>query len=152
MNPPDEMAQENTTSQSEESLARRSRRALLKGAVAGVAATGIAGLAAYPLMGTIEVAKASGSSCLDSFQTILTIARTLERLAVTFVDNGVKHAAQLGLSGATLVNVKAVLVEEQIHERFLQSQGAGVLASDFNFPHGPTTFTDIKTFLKRWRK
>ncbi len=148
----DELAQENTTEQSMESSAtRQSRRSLLKGTVAGVAATaGISGLAAYGLAATthVEAAAAHGTGCVDSFQTILTVARTLERLAVTFVENGVKHAEQLGLSGATLANVKAVLVEEQIHELFLHDHGAGVLASDFSFPHGPKSFTDIKIFLQ----
>lgn len=144
MKTPDEMSQETATTTLRESFT--TRRSLLKGTVAGVAAT--AGIAASPLIGMhVEVASAHGSSCVDSIQTILTVARTLERLAVTFVSNGAKHAERLGLSGATLVNVKAVLVEEQIHEIFLKDQGGGVLASDFSFPHGPETFEDLKTFL-----
>ena len=145
----DEMFSDHTNGQQMESLtARRSRRTLLKGTVAGVAAT--AGIAAYPLIRKhveVATAHASGSDCVDSLHTILTVARTTERLAVTFVSNGVKHAEQLGLSGATLANVKAVLVEEQIHELYLQGLGAGFLASEFSFPHGPETFEDLKTFL-----
>ena len=67
---------------------------------------------------------------------------------MTFVSNGIKHAAQLGLSGATLENVRAVAIEEQIHEYYLRDQGAGVLASEFSFPYGPETFEDLPTFLK----
>jgi len=125
-----------------------SRRSLIKkGTAAGVVAT--TGLAAFQLAGAhVEVAQAHGTDCVDSVQTILTIARTTERLAVTFVSNGVKHAEQLGLHGATLANVKAVLIEEQIHELYLKDQGAKVLASEFSFPHGPETFEDLATFLK----
>lgn len=142
---PDEMPQDPSNVQPSAGLSRRSL--IKKGTVAGVAAT--VGLATYQLAAThVEVAQAHGTAHRDSVQTILTIARTTERLAVTFVSNGVKHAEQLGLHGATLANVKAVLVEEQIHELYLKDQGADVLASEFSFPHGPKTFEDLPTFLK----
>ena len=146
---PDEMSQDSSYVQPTESSAGWSRRSLItKGTAAGIAAT--AGIAAFQLAGAnVEVAQAHNSSkCLDSVHTIITVARTAERLAVTFVSNGIKHAAQLGLSGATLENVRAVAIEEQIHEYYLRDQGAGVLASEFSFPYGPKTFEDLPTFLK----
>ena len=138
-----EIAQDATNVQPKALFARRS---LLKGTVAGAAAT--AGLAASSLVGmNIEGAEAKEERYRDSVYRILTVARTLERLAVTLVTHGIEHAEQLGLSGATLMNVKAVLIEEQIHEFFLYDQGAGYLASEFSFPYGPETFEHLPTFL-----
>ncbi len=114
-----------------------SRRSLF----AGTMAAGL-GLSLLP-------AVAHADTPLDSITTILTIARTAERLAVTFYTNGVQNAGTLGLSGAQLDYFKAALIEEQLHELFFTAAGAGApLASTFSFPHGATTFTDLPTFIQ----
>ncbi|MCA1599990.1 MAG: ferritin-like domain-containing protein, partial [Chloroflexi bacterium] len=93
-------------------------------------------------------ALARADTPLDSITTILTIARTAERLAVTFYTNGVLNHAVLGLHGAQLDYFKAALIEEQLHELFFTAAGAGApLASTFSFPHGAATFTDLPTFI-----
>ncbi|HLI89728.1 MAG TPA: ferritin-like domain-containing protein [Ktedonobacteraceae bacterium] len=125
------------------------RRSFLKGAVTG--AVGSAGLAAgalttLPAMMT-HAASVSSKSCVTPIKDIFTIARTAERLAVTFYSHGVAHAAQLGLSGDALSAIRAALVEEQIHELFFASAGGDVLASTFSFPHGPATFTQLSLFI-----
>ncbi|PZS08166.1 MAG: hypothetical protein DLM70_02905, partial [Chloroflexi bacterium] len=92
---------------------RRSRRTFLKGTVAtGVAATGI-GL----------LAQSVSAQAADSIQTILNVAATAETLAVTFYTNGVTNAGALGLSGGALDDIKAALIEEQIHLNFFKANG-----------------------------
>jgi len=114
-----------------------SRRSLF----AGTMAAGL-GLGLLP-------AVAHADTPLDSITTILTIARTAERLAVTFYTNGVLNHAALGLNGAQLDYFKAALIEEQLHELFFTAAGAGApLASTFSFPDGAMTFTDLPTFIK----
>ncbi len=83
----------------------------------------------------------------DSVKTILTVARTAEQLAVTFYTHGIKMHERLGLSGARLDILKAALIEEQIHHDLFQKAGGGSLATDFSFPHGKETFTNLKTFI-----
>ncbi len=135
-------------------LERRSRRSLLKGAavgavgVTGLAAAGAGLLSSMP-HGAAHAAMASNSSkCVDSIQTIFTVARTAERLAVTFYENGMAHFDELGITGDAEDAITAALVEEQIHERFFASNGGGVLTSDFSFPHGPDTFTNLSLFIE----
>jgi len=118
----------------------RSRRSLLKGMLA--AGVAVAGAGMLPAL-------ARADTPLDSITTILTIARTAERLAVTFYTNGVLNHAALGLNGAQLDYFKAALIEEQLHELFFTAAGAGApLASTFSFPDGAMTFTDLSTFIK----
>ena len=108
----------------------RSRRTLLKSAVAGaLGATGLTvGAGTLLLSPQVTHAEAvSGSSCtIDSIKTILSVAATAERLAVTFYTNGLKEANNLGLSGASLAAIKAAQIEEQIHELFFVANGGGV--------------------------
>jgi len=128
----------------------KSRRAILKGAIAGaLGATGLAVGASTLFKPRSVFAEAlSGSSCtVDSVTTILSVAATAERLAVTFYTNGVKHAGDLGLSGASLAAIEAALIEEQIHELFFVANGGTPLASTFSFPHGQHTFEDLSTFI-----
>lgn len=136
--------------------ARRSRRTLLKGAAIGAAgATGLGAVGAGLLLrpGTaVHAAAAESASTLPCSKVtpipdIFTIARTAERLAVTFYTNGIENADQLGLSGSFLEDIHAALIEEQIHEKFFAANGGGVLASTFSFPQGPDTFEDLNTFI-----
>ncbi len=133
--------------------ARRSRRTLLKGAAVGaVGATGLGALGAGLLLRSgapAHAAAASAAVCskVTPIHDIFTIARTAERLAVTFYSNGIAHASDLGLSGSFLEDIHAALIEEQIHEFFFRDNGGGVLASTFSFPQGPDTFTDLNVFI-----
>ncbi len=126
---------------------RRSRRSLLKGAV--VSAAGAAGVAAVAgaLIPAGSAFAATATSCVTPIPQILTIARTAERLAVTFYSHGLKYADKLGLSWDDQVYLKAALVEEQIHELFFASAGGQVLASTFSFPNGEETFQNLSKFI-----
>jgi hypothetical protein len=142
--------------------ARKSRRSLIKGAVAGATGLAVVGATALPasamqvgkgvqnalqenLLGTR--AKTLSARDQDTIVSILTVARTAEQLAVTFYSNGVNNASQLGLSGANLEYIKAALVEEQIHQLFFTANGGQSLATTFSFPNGSKTFTDLATFI-----
>jgi Ferritin-like domain len=117
--------------------ARRSRRTFLKGAVVtSVAAAGV-GL----------LTKSASAQSADSVQTILNVAATAETLAVTFYTNGVNNATQLGLTGGALDDIKAALIEEQIHLNFFKTAGGVPAAQTFSFPKGPATFMDLSTFI-----
>ncbi len=128
--------------------ARRSRRSLFKGALAtGVALTGASVLPA--LHG--RAAGPEEDEAEDSAHTIFTIARTAERLAITLYTNGVANADTLrtqGLELDQLHQLKAALIEEQIHELFFAANGGDVLTSTFSFPDGPATFTNLALFIK----
>ncbi len=116
-----------------------SRRNVLKGTVvAGIAATGAL------LLSESASAQPPNQQVID----ILTVARTAEQLAVTFYSNGIANAAALGLTGANLVNFKAALIEEQIHQIFFTANGGQSLATTFSFPNGPATFTDVNLFIQ----
>ena len=130
----------------------RSRRAMLKGAIAG--AVGASGLAVGATLFTPEnthAASLSASSCtIDSAKTIFSVAATAERLAVTFYTNGIKNADKLGIkqSSAAYDVLEAALIEEQIHELFFVANGGVPLASTFSFPHGQQTFEDLNVFIE----
>lgn len=130
--------------------AARSRRTLLKGAIAGAAgvAVGAAGLAvpAYAKELNYSGSRAM-SKTTDTIVSILTVARTAEQLAVTFYTNGIANADKLGIKGNDLENIKAALVEEQIHQQLFTASGGQSLTETFSFPNGPQTFTDLKTFI-----
>ncbi len=136
----------------ETSNAQKSRRNLLKGAVAGAAGvTGlaVAGGALLSQRTSVHATASYDPECVTPIADILTIARTAERLAVTFYTNGLKHADRLGISGDDKQYIRAALIEEQIHENFFASAGAGkALASTFSFPHGEETFEDLKLFIE----
>ncbi len=125
----------------------KSRRNLLKGAVAGAA--GVTGLtvAGIALGHNAASAAPHNSNCVTPIADIFTIARTAERLAVTFYTNGLRHAERLGLRGADYQNIRAALIEEQIHELYFASAGGKYLASTFSFPHGDDTFENLQTFI-----
>lgn len=140
-------ADETTASIVESFSVLRPRRALLKGAVAGLA--GGAALGAASLFNQKKQAKAwAGEGAEATVQQILNIAVTAERLAVTTYSNGLANARKLGLKGDNLVYLKAALVEEQIHELFFESAGGKPLTSTFSYPHGQKTFTDLTTFIE----
>lgn len=118
---------------------RRSRKTFLQGAVAtGVAAAGV---------GMLRGTAGAQAMAADSIQTILNVAATAETLAVTFYSNGVNSATALGLSASQLDDIKAALIEEQIHLNFFKAAGGVPAASTFSFPKGPTTFSDLSAFI-----
>lgn len=130
---------------------RKSRRSLLKGAVAGAA--GVTGLTAIgagvfsSVSAHAAFAKAAGLSCSDTVQSIINIAVTAEELAVIFYSNGINKAGALGISGQNLDYLKAAVVEEQLHLNLLLKSGAKPLTKTFSFPHSWNTFTSINLFI-----
>lgn len=129
----------------------RSRRAMLKGAIAGaVGATGLAVGATLLTPQNTHAEALSGSSCtIDSLKTIFSVAATAEQLAVTFYTNGIKNAHKLGISQSSAAYdvLEAALIEEQIHELFFVANGGVPLTSTFSFPHGDETFESLSVFI-----
>ncbi|MGI8827881.1 MAG: ferritin-like domain-containing protein [Chloroflexota bacterium] len=116
---------------------RNSRRTFLKGAAAASAAVAGAGL----------LRESANAQAADSIATIFNIAATAETLAVTFYTNGVNNATALGLSGNDLDEIKAALLEEEIHLEFFMANGGVPAAQTFSFPDGPATFTSLSNFI-----
>lgn len=136
--------------------ARSSRRSMIKSTVVGVAGLGaVAGLAAGGVALTQqhsnEAAHAAAvpmATSPDSIQTILNIAVTAEHLAVAFYTQALNNANQLGFGNAARLDLKAALIEEQLHALFLTKQGAKPVTNTFSFPHGKNTFRDFNTFIQ----
>jgi Ferritin-like domain len=122
---------------------RHPRRNILKGAVAGVAGSAAFGASALLSNGKIF----ASSSDRSAIQKIFDIAVTAERLAITTYSNGIANAAALGISGANLTFLQAALVEEQLHELFLEELGAQPLTSTFSYPFGAATFQNQSDFI-----
>lgn len=79
---------------------------------------------------------------------ILSVARTAEQLAITFYSNGIANADLLGFDEEHDVDqLKAALIEEQIHLNFFATSGGQSLADTFSFPAGTDTFADLQTFI-----
>jgi hypothetical protein len=132
-----------------------SRRSMLKSTIVGVAGLGaVAGLAAGGVALTqqhqSDPAHAASLTTLapDSIQTILNIAITAEHLAVTFYTQVLNNEYWLGFSDNAHLDIKAALIEEQLHALFLAKQGAKPLVSKFSFPHGKDTFRDFNHFIQ----
>jgi hypothetical protein len=159
LNKPDEVSKDTSPIKVSSSfMARRSRRMLLKSAAgaAGIAVAGASILSVTPTYAkyahpdggsTSQQVYKSSQRTADSIVDILTVARTAEQLAVTFYTNGIANADKLGITGDNLAYLKAALVEEQIHQQFFTANGGKSLADTFSFPQGPSTFTDLKTFI-----
>jgi len=139
---------------------RSSRRSMLKGAAVGTAGiAGIAGIAAAGFVLTEQnksenahaassERKANFDGAPDSVQTILNIAITAEHLGVTFYTNVLRHADQLGFGNTARRDLKAALIEEQIHLHFLAKNGAKPLTTRFSFPDGDDTFRRMDRFIR----
>ncbi|GCE25065.1 hypothetical protein KDA_05490 [Dictyobacter alpinus] len=135
-----------------------SRRSALKGTVVGVTglavAGGIVGAGVLLTEHTNEGAHAAAPNAVNpadakkAIAAILNIAATAETLAVTFYAEVLAHADNLGLKPASRTNIKAALVEEQLHLLFLNKQGAKSMAKTFSFPYGRDTFRNLERFLK----
>ncbi len=116
-----------------------SRRYFLRTAgVVGLAAAG-AGLFGAPTAAAADNAAA--------VKAILTVARTAEQLAITFYRTGLEHADELELRRVDRMNLRAALIEEQLHQQFFTAGGGASLADTFSFPQGADTFTDLETFI-----
>lgn len=132
------------------------RRSALKGAIVGVTGLAVAGggigagvlFTSYPDQGAHAAAPATPAATKQAIAAILNVAATAETLAVTFYSQVLSHADKLGLKPATRVNIKATLVEEQLHLLFLNKQGAKSAAKNFSFPFGADTFKHLEFFLK----
>jgi hypothetical protein len=126
----------------------RSRRCVLTRAIAG--ATGLAASVAAGLATEIMQAQqvyaetVSSSASLTEFFNILA---TGEALFVTFYSHGVANHGQLGINGAALDALQAILVEEQLHFNFAKAHGGVPATTHFSFPHGAATFQKRALFL-----
>ena len=76
------------------------------------------------------------------------ILATGEALFVTFYSNAVANHRALGLAGAELNALKAILIEEQIHYDFAVANGGTPATTHFSFPHGAKTFENRALFLQ----
>lgn len=122
----------------------RSRRWLMRGAAAvGASATlaGAAAMTALPL-------QAAASTNMSVVTDIFSLAATAETLAVTFYNNGIEHAEELGLSGAALAAFKSFAREEDIHRSFFIANGGKVATDNFSFPAGEETFESRRIFIE----
>lgn len=131
--------------------ARKSRRWLLRGAVAGATGLTIAG-AATALTATnilhardIHAEAASGGADLKEFFSILA---TGEGLFATFYRLGIANHEKLGINGDALNAIEAIRVEEEIHRKFAIANGGVPATDNFSFPHGDDTFEDRALFLE----
>jgi len=117
-----------------------SRRYFLR--TAGVAGLAVAGA------GLFGPPTAAADDNAEAVTAILTVARTAEQLAITFYRTGLEHAAELGLKRVDRMNLRAAMIEEQLHQQFFTAGGGASLADTFSFPHGDDTFHDLKTFIQ----
>lgn len=121
----------------------RSRRWLMRGAAALGATATLASATAMTALPLQAAAKKHSSVTTDIFS----VAATAETLAVTFYNNGIANARQLGLSWSALAALKAIAREEDIHRSFFIANG-GVVATDlFSFPDSKDTFTSKTRFF-----
>jgi hypothetical protein len=131
-----------------------SRRSTLKGALVGVtglaAAGGVVGAGMmFTQHQTLGAHADSGpANNAQAIKNILNIAATAESLAVVFYTEVLAHADNLGLKEATRLDIRAALIEEQLHLLFLLLQGAKPLTTKFSFPLGEWTFKRLDFFLK----
>jgi hypothetical protein len=131
----------------------KSRRSLLKGAIAGAAgATGLAvGGSLLSRNGSVAHAAPAvkSSTCpVDSITTILSVAATAEQLAVTFYANGIANAGTLGIKEDDLNYLMGAIVEEQLHHDLLVKAGGSPLTGTFSFPSGHGTFQHLDKFVQ----
>jgi hypothetical protein len=116
-----------------------------------MAGLGTAGAFFFTQKNEGTAAHAAPASYQDShastIQTILNIAVTAEHLGVTFYALALRHADWLDLNNTARRDLKAALIEEAIHLKFLLSQGAHPLTTRFSFPHGDDTFRHFNWFI-----
>jgi Ferritin-like domain len=146
---------------------RASRRSILKGTIAGVAATGFA-LTHLDASNTAHAQNIGDdddhyytSNDYNSYRQhwnqngankaiakILNIAITAEELAVVFYSHVLKNTGALGFGPNAVGDIRAALFEEQVHQLFLAKQGAKALTHTFSFPFGQNTFNNFDNFFK----
>jgi hypothetical protein len=103
------------------------------------------GTSATLLNANTAVAATDAGSKLKEYFSILA---TGEALFVTFYSNAVANHQALGLAGAELNAIKAILVEEQIHYNFAVANGGTPATTRFSFPEGAKTFERRALFLR----
>ncbi|HEY7127389.1 MAG TPA: hypothetical protein VH540_25885 [Ktedonobacterales bacterium] len=121
----------------------RSRRGLLRGAIAGTAAAALASSTALSAL----AARAEGTTSSDLTE-FFNILATGEALFVTFYNQAVIHHEQLGFHGAALNALEAIRAEEEIHREFALAHGGTPATTHFSFPHGAQTFQNRRLFLQ----
>lgn len=85
---------------------------------------------------------------MKAIQNILNIAVTAEMLGVTFYKHALVHAGSFNLSEKARLDLKAAMIEEQLHQQFLAQHGAKPLTNKFSLPFGRRTFEQLETFIK----
>ncbi len=111
------------------------------------AGTVLAGGTAATLLDA-QAAVAATSDAGAKLKEYFSILATGEALFVTFYSNAVANHQALGLAGAELNAVKAILVEEQIHYDFAVANGGTPATTRFSFPDGAKTFERRALFLR----
>lgn len=133
-------------------LPHKSRRSLLQGAMKGAASLAVAGSTVGALTiadvlhsSAVYAEVTSGGATLKEFFNILV---TGEELFATFYRLGIANHSTLGISGAQLIALEAILAEEELHVRFAKAHGGVPATNNFSFPHGADTFNDRSLFLQ----
>jgi hypothetical protein len=129
----------------------RSRRALLRGAMAGTTGVALAGAglaSALPALAAPATQRTSSGATGDTVAEILSIAATAEQLAITLYNNGISNHARLRIYGDNLIYLKAAVIEEQTHRDFFVANGGTPLAHVFSFPAGDATFESLSLFIE----
>lgn len=127
---------------------------MLKGTAAGVAGlSAIGGIASAGYLLAQQNSQhgahaAAPPTNVEPAQTILNIAATAEELGVVFYTQILNHVDYYDLSQAAFLDLKAALVEEQLHLLFLLQNGAKPLTHTFSFPFGRYTFRDFEFFIR----
>src|SRR5689334_17728570 len=119
------------------------RRRRLLGAAGAVVAGGTAAT-----LFEARAARAAGADAGSTLKEYFSILATGEALFVTFYSNAVANHRALGLAGAELNAIKAILVEEQIHYDFAVANGGTPATTHFSFPDGAKTFEKRALFLR----
>jgi hypothetical protein len=130
----------------------KSRRSLLRGAMNGAAGLVVAGTAASALTtadvlhsSAVHAEVTSGGATLKEFFSILA---TGEELSATLYRLGVANHSALGITGAQLIALEAILAEEELHVCVAKALGGVPATNQFSFPHGADTFNDRLLFLQ----
>jgi hypothetical protein len=127
---------------------RQSRHAFLKGSAVGAAAVAVGGAGGLSTL----VAHAQSMTNDAFLKEVFNILATGEKLGVAFYQRGVANHERLGFFGDQLLSLKAIMVEEQIHNNAAEAHGGMAATTHFSFPLGAATFTDRIAFLTTMRQ
>ncbi|MFN8474988.1 MAG: ferritin-like domain-containing protein [Anaerolineae bacterium] len=127
-------------------MSQVSRRDFLK--LAALAAGGLLlppGLAGA--VGAVGDVAPPPSTCIETAQSVLDVAATLESLAMTFYYQASQAAFFTRLPTYQRAYVQAALDQEWSHYKYLLQQGATAWATSFYFPPGIFDFNGFSKFI-----